>query len=103
MQYETELAAAVRAAMKKKKLNKNQLAEQLKLSPIMLEKLLCGKIFPAKHLDKGLVEVLGISGERVRKLGERREKKSTAGSAPPKNPEKTAKWAVEAKKTKLTV
>ena len=89
MQHETEMAAAVRAAVKRKHLTRAQLAERLKLSPIMLEKLLCGKIFPSKHLEKQLVEELGISGQRVKKLAERREKKSTATGAATKRAEKT--------------
>ena len=88
MQHETELAAVVRSAMKKRRVNKSQLAERFKLSPIMLEKLLCGKVIPSKHLEKQLVEELGISGQRVKKLAERREKKSAAETAAPKSTEK---------------
>jgi transcriptional regulator with XRE-family HTH domain len=98
MQHETELAAAVHAAMKKQNLNKSELADRLKLSPVMLEKLLCGKILPSRHLEKQLVEELGISRQRVTKLAERREKKSAAGSAASNSAEqKPAKRAAGAK------
>jgi len=90
MHHEKELAAAVRAAMKKHNLNNEQLAARLNLSPTMIDRLLCGKIVPSRHLEKQLIEALGISDQRVKKMAERREKKSSASSAPARSAEKSA-------------
>ena len=81
MRSEKELAAAVRAAMKKQKLEKHQLAEKLKISPIMLDKLLCGDIFPSRHLEKQMTEILGIKEQRVAELARRRERKTPRKSS----------------------
>ena len=76
MRSEKELSAAVRAAMKKQNLKKEQLAEKLKISTIMIDKLLCGDVFPSRHLEKQMIEVLGIKEQRVSQLVRRRERKT---------------------------
>ena len=42
MRNEKELAGAVRGAMKKRKITKDQLAGMLDMNPIMIEKFFCG-------------------------------------------------------------
>ncbi|HXZ78308.1 MAG TPA: hypothetical protein VEG30_00135 [Terriglobales bacterium] len=75
MRTEKELAAAIRAAMKRKKLEKNQLAQALKINPIMLDKIVCGDIVPSEHLEKQMIEVLGVKEVRVKKMADRRQRR----------------------------
>lgn len=82
MHSETELAVAVRAAMRKKNLSEDQLAVKLNRSPGVIEKLLCGKVVPSKHLEQQLIETLGISGQRMKKMAERRERKTAETTGP---------------------
>jgi len=73
---EKELAAAIRAAMKRKQLDKNQLAQTLKVTPIMLDKIICGDIVPSAHLEKQMIEVLVVKEVRVKKLADRRQRRA---------------------------
>ena len=82
MHSETELAVTIRAAMRKKNLSNAQLAGMLNRSPAVIESLLCGKVVPSKHLEKQLIEMLGISGERMTKMAERREQKTAKLTGP---------------------
>jgi ribosome-binding protein aMBF1 (putative translation factor) len=49
LQNEKELGVTIRAAMRKKNLNKDQLAQILGISSTMVEKLVCGEIVPSRH------------------------------------------------------
>ena len=76
MRSEKELAAAIRSAMRRHKLTKDQLASKLEISSIMADKLLCGEIEPSRHLEKQMIELLGIREQKVLHLGERRKRRS---------------------------
>ena len=56
----------------------------------MIKKLLHGDIVPSRHLEKQLIQVLGISEPRVKKMAERREAR---GAAPSKAQAKSRKVA----------
>jgi ribosome-binding protein aMBF1 (putative translation factor) len=84
MRNEKELAAAVRSAMKKRKITKDQLASMLDMNPIMIEKFLCGEIEPSRHLEKQMIEILRIDEHRVFHLGERRRHRSPAKKQSPR-------------------
>jgi len=75
MRSETELCVAVRSAMKRRKLKEDQLVQMLNTTPVMIEKLLRGDIMPSRQLETQLIQVLGISEPRVKKMAERREKR----------------------------
>ena len=90
MRNEIELCAAVRSAMKRRNLAEEQLAQMLKTTPVMIKKLLHGDIVPSRHLEKQLIQVLGISEPRVKKMAERREAR---GAAPSKAQAKSRKVA----------
>jgi transcriptional regulator with XRE-family HTH domain len=47
LQNEKELSVTIRAAMRKKNLKKDQLAQILGISSTMVEKLVCGEIVPS--------------------------------------------------------
>ena len=96
MHSERELAVAVRAAMRKKNLGNDELAALLNRAPGVIENLLCGKVVPSKHLEKQLIEKLGISGQRMTKMAERREQKTAKLTGP-------AMATVSAKKSKPRV
>jgi ribosome-binding protein aMBF1 (putative translation factor) len=68
LRTEKELAGTIRAAMKRKKLTKDHVAQTLKVNPIMLDKILCGDVVPSKHLEKQMIEHFGIGEQRVTKL-----------------------------------
>ena len=86
MRNEKELSGAIRSALKKRKLTKDQLAGMLAISPTMADKLLCGDIEPSRHLEKKMIEVLGIDEDKVLKLAARRQRrrppKARTSSAP---------------------
>ena len=82
MHHETELAVVVRSAMREKNLSSEQVARMLNRSPSVIDKLLCGKIVPSKHLEKQLIDVLEVSSERIKKIAERRERKSVVPKTP---------------------
>jgi transcriptional regulator with XRE-family HTH domain len=56
-----ELAATIRRAMQQKNLDREQLAQALGISDVMVDKLLCGDVVPSRHLEKRMLEVLNIS------------------------------------------
>ncbi len=72
MESDTELAKNIQSAMKAKHLSQEQLGEMLATNRVMVEKLLSGNIVPSIHLQKQLVEVLGIPRERIVRLTEQR-------------------------------
>jgi ribosome-binding protein aMBF1 (putative translation factor) len=78
MRNENELAAAVRSAMKKRKITKDQLASMLDMHSTMVDKFLCGDIEPSRHLQKQMIEILGIDVRRVSNLAQRRTRRSPA-------------------------
>lgn len=77
MRDQVELAAAIRRAMKKKKLAADELGKKLGVNAIMLNKIMCGDVVPSRHLEKQMVEVLEIQPQRVKNLAQRRQKKAT--------------------------
>jgi ribosome-binding protein aMBF1 (putative translation factor) len=79
VQSKTELAASIHNAMKAKHLSEHQLAEVLKTNCFMIDKLLAGDIVPSSHLEKQLIEVLGIPRDKVARLAERRSKQAQGG------------------------
>ena len=85
MRSETELCAAVRSAMKRRNLNEDQLAQMLKTTPVMIKKLVRGDIVPSRHLEGQLMQVLGISELRVKKMAQRRERRGAAKKAAAKS------------------
>jgi len=48
----------------------------LDMDGIMVNKLLCGDLVPSRHLEKQMIEVLGIQEHRVSKMAHRRENRS---------------------------
>ena len=76
MRGNVELAATIRSAMEKKKLDRQKLAQVLGISNVMIDKLLCGEIVPSQHLRKLMIEVLNIEPSRVDTISERREGKT---------------------------
>jgi ribosome-binding protein aMBF1 (putative translation factor) len=76
MQDQVELSAAVRRAMRDKKLSPTELGKKLGVSTIMIDKIVCGDVVPSSHLEKQLIEVLQIKPDRVKKLVSRRRKQS---------------------------
>jgi transcriptional regulator with XRE-family HTH domain len=47
--------------MQQKNLDREQLAQALGISDVMVDKLLCGDVVPSRHLEKRMLEVLNIS------------------------------------------
>jgi ribosome-binding protein aMBF1 (putative translation factor) len=90
LRNEKELAATVRAAMKKRGLKKEQLAQMLRMHPMMIDKLLCGEIHPSSHLEEQMIKVLGINEQRVTKMAQRRGRRSNAKSRKPSTRPKAA-------------
>jgi ribosome-binding protein aMBF1 (putative translation factor) len=78
MRNEKELATAIRSAVRKRNLTKDQLARMLDVSSIMVDKLLCGEVEPSRHLEKQMVEILGIKEKKVLNLAERRRRRGPA-------------------------
>ncbi len=76
MRSNKELAATIRATMKRKGLTDKALGKALGVSAVMVEKIVCGDVVPSRHLEKQLVEVLGIPTTRVAQLAARREQKN---------------------------
>ena len=66
----------IRAAMRDRNLDRRGIAALLEISEVMVEKLLCGDIVPSAHLEKRMVEKLGIAPPKARRVSDRREKKS---------------------------
>jgi ribosome-binding protein aMBF1 (putative translation factor) len=81
MRSKTELSATISGAMQEKGIDKNDLAKLLGISSVMVEKLLCGDVVPSRHLEKVLVDTLGIPEQRVKKMSVRRERQDKAGLA----------------------
>jgi ribosome-binding protein aMBF1 (putative translation factor) len=77
LQNEKELDVTIRTAMRKKNLKKDQLARMLGISSTMVEKLVCGEIVPSRHLEKKMIEILGVSELRLMKLSRRRDRRSS--------------------------
>jgi len=75
---EKELAVTIRTAMRKKNLKEDELARILGISSTMVEKLVCGEIVPSRHLEKKMIEVLGVSELRMTKLSGRRNRHNGA-------------------------
>ena len=76
MRVQKELSATIREAMREKNVNENDLAKVLGISPIMVGKLLCGDVVPSRHLQKQMVEVLGIEPDTVSQLSSSNERKA---------------------------
>jgi ribosome-binding protein aMBF1 (putative translation factor) len=76
MRDQVELSAAIRLAMREKKLAPEVLGKKLGVSPIMLDKIMCGDVVPSRHLEKQMIEVLEIEPDRVKNLASRRQKRS---------------------------
>ena len=60
-----------RAVMKKRSIKTEQLAKMLSMNPVMVEKLLWGKIHRSSHLEKQMIKVLEIKEQRVKNLAQR--------------------------------
>jgi transcriptional regulator with XRE-family HTH domain len=90
MRSRTELAATIRKAMKEKQIDRRRLTSLLDLHPIMVEKVLCGDVVPSRHLEKRLIEVLGIPERKLDQLASRRERQSKASMARDANRRKVA-------------
>ena len=78
MRDQIELSAAIKQAMREKKLSREELGKKLSVNAIMLDKILCGDVAPSRHLEKQMTEILEIEPERVKSLATRRQKRSTA-------------------------
>lgn len=78
MRDQMELSAAIKRAMREKKLAPEELGKRLNVSTIMLNKIMCGEVVPSRHLEKQMIETLGIEPERVKSLAARRQKRSSA-------------------------
>lgn len=81
MRSKVELSATIRRAAQQKNLDREKLARALGISNLMVDKLLCGEVVPSRHLEKKMVEVLGIEPSTMRTMSERREKKTKAEAA----------------------
>jgi transcriptional regulator with XRE-family HTH domain len=86
MRDQVELSAAIKGAMQKKKLTPDELGKRLGVSPLMVEKIICGDVVPSRHLEKQMIEILEINPERVTSLAQRRRQgASTATERRSKN------------------
>ncbi len=90
MRSNKELAATIRAAMKRKGMTDKTLGKALGVSTVMVDKIICGDVVPSRHLDKQLIEVLGIPSNRVTQLAARREQKSKKEQVPESRTRKSA-------------
>lgn len=72
MQSRKELSCAIRKAMERKKLEREDLRQALGVSGTMMEKILSGEVVPSHHLERQMVELLGISEKRVRRVTRKR-------------------------------
>jgi transcriptional regulator with XRE-family HTH domain len=66
--------------MQEKNLDREQLAQALGISDVMVDKLLCGDVVPSRYLENQMVEVLNIELTKVRAMSRRREEKAKAGA-----------------------
>jgi predicted XRE-type DNA-binding protein len=64
VQSKAELAVSIKDAMEAKRISREQLATMLGINHFMIEKLLRGDIVPSTHLEKQLVQALGILVEK---------------------------------------
>ena len=76
MWSKTELATTLRKKMEEKNLDRNALCKLLGVSEVMADKILCGDVVPSRHLEKQLVEKLGIPKKRVESIAARRERQN---------------------------
>lgn len=83
MESSTELAATIRAAMRDRNLDRQGIAQLLGIGDVMVDKLLCGDVVPSRSFEKQLVEKLGITYPRARRLAHRREQDSKKKLTPP--------------------
>jgi len=78
MRDQVELAAAIQRIMKEKKMTPEELGKKLGVSAVMLNKIICGDVFPSRHLEKQMIEVLGIEAHPVKRLARRRKRRANA-------------------------
>ncbi len=90
MRSNKELAGTIRAAMKRKGLTEKTLGNAPGVSATMVDKILCGDVVPSRHLEKQLVEVLGIPRARIARLAIRQERKVKKEQVPDSPKRKTA-------------
>ncbi len=83
MESSTELAATIPAAMRDRNLDRQGIAQLLGIGDVMVDRLLCGDIVPSRSFEKQLVEKLGITYPRARRLAHRREQDSKKKLTPP--------------------
>lgn len=65
MESNHDFINTVQSAMKAKHLSRDQFAEMMGTNRFMIEKLLRGEIVPSKHLERQLIELLGIPREKI--------------------------------------
>lgn len=63
-----ELSCTIRKAMQRKHLTPDGLRQSLGVSGAMVDKILSGDVVPSHHLERQMVELLGISEQRVRRV-----------------------------------
>ena len=64
----TDLAAAISAVMRDRKLDRQGMAEVLGIGDVMVDKLLCGEIVASRSLEKQLIEKMGMKPSTARRL-----------------------------------
>jgi ribosome-binding protein aMBF1 (putative translation factor) len=78
MKNQVELSAAIQRVMRDQNLSREELGRKLGVSAVMLNKIICGDVVPSRHLEKQMIEVLGIEPELVERLSARQQKKAGA-------------------------
>lgn len=68
MQSSKELSCTIRKAMERKHFTPDTLRQSLDVSGTMMDKILSGDVVPSRHLERQMVELLGISEKRVRRV-----------------------------------
>ena len=66
----------IHRAMRHKRLERNGLAKLLGMNEIMVNKLLSGEVVPSRHLEKKMIELLGIPEPEAHRACVDRERSS---------------------------
>jgi len=61
-------------------LSAEELGKRPGLTATMVNKIICGDVIPSSHLEKQMIEALGIDPDRIEHLAGRRRNRATAAS-----------------------
>ena len=65
MSSKSEISALIHRAMQEKQADEAGMAKLLGVSPIMMGKIMSGEIVPSRHLEKQMIELLGVQPEKA--------------------------------------